>query len=294
MPKNPLVEVFGYPVQNMSDAANRHRTHRLCPFHNSSGPNCTKFSVENPLGVCSIYQGNEIVITCPVRFRQDFKILSDAGQFFFGDQKFVSLTEVRLPDKNGKSAGNIDIVLARLGKDKKVIDFGAVEIQAVYISGNVRNIFEKYMENPAKNASMEWPSKNYPKPDYLSSSRKRLAPQLIFKGGILNQWNKKMAVAVHHGFFEQLPKMETVEQKDADIAWMIYDLVFDKKVSLFSLQLSEIQYTKFQTALNRITMPEVGDVGQFAKSLEIRVKNGKLFGEPPESPIEPSVEPLDL
>jgi len=39
-------------------------------------------------------------------------------------------------------------------------------------------------------------SPNYPRPDYLSSSRKRLAPQLIFKGGIINAWGKKTAVAL--------------------------------------------------------------------------------------------------
>ena len=44
---------------------------------------------------------------------------------------------------------------------------------------------------------MDWTSQpNYPRPDFLSSSRKRLAPQLMFKGGILNYWEKKMAVAL--------------------------------------------------------------------------------------------------
>ena len=131
MPKNPLAEVFGFPTSNMSEVAVNHRNNNLCPFHNSSGPNCTKASVEKPLGVCSIYQGKELAITCPVHFRQDYKILADAGQFFFGGKKFVTLTEVRLNDKVGKSAGNIDIVLACLDKDGKVADFGAIEGQAV-------------------------------------------------------------------------------------------------------------------------------------------------------------------
>ena len=42
---------------------------------------------------------------------------------------------------------------------------------------------------------MNWKDQpNYPRPDYLSSSRKRLAPQLIFKGGIFNTWKKKTAL----------------------------------------------------------------------------------------------------
>jgi len=44
--------------------------------------------------------------------------------FSFGT-RIVALTEAHLNDKAGKSAGNIDIVLAVLGSDGKVLDFGA-------------------------------------------------------------------------------------------------------------------------------------------------------------------------
>lgn len=294
MPKNPLVEVFGYPTDNLSNVAENYRNNRLCPFHNSSGPNCTKFSVENPLGVCSIFHGNTIVVTCPIRFRQNYTVLADAGKFFFGNQKFLALTEVRLNGKDGTSAGNIDIVLAVLDGNKKILDFGAIEIQAVYISGNVSNVFNAYMENPQANHKIELPAKGYPKPDYLSSSRKRLAPQLIFKGGILHQWGKKMAVVVHRGFFERLPELETVEPKEAEIAWLIYDLVLDKATNTYQMQLGQTRYTKFHTALDRIITPETGDMNKFTATLEKRITSGKLFGEPPSSPMEPSVEPMDL
>jgi hypothetical protein len=107
-----------------------------------------------------------------------------------------------------------------------VFDFGALEIQAVYISGNVRDPFEYYMEDAEARMHMDWSDQpNYPRPDYLSSSRKRLAPQLLFKGGILHTWRKKTAVALNKGFFETLPRMTQAPKKEADIAWLIYDLV---------------------------------------------------------------------
>jgi hypothetical protein len=56
------------------------------------------------------------------------------------------------------------------------------------------------------------------------SSRKRLAPQLMFKGGILNTWGKKIAVAVQQSFFSTLPKFPRVSRDRAEIMWMIYDL----------------------------------------------------------------------
>ncbi|MCC6968681.1 MAG: hypothetical protein IT434_00525 [Phycisphaerales bacterium] len=185
MAKHPLAEVFGFPIDNQTPEANRCRDNSLCPFGNKV-PNCTKDKANDPLGVCSILDAGEVVITCPVRFREKWIIAEDAARFFFPKgAKWTTLTEVRLKDKFGKSAGNIDVVLCSYNERGKVTDFGALEVQAVYISGNVRNPFEHFMENPAKRSSMDWSTRpNYPNPDYLSSSRKRLAPQLIFKGGV--------------------------------------------------------------------------------------------------------------
>ena len=72
----------------------------------------------------------------------------------------------------------------------------------------------------------DWPNEiNYPRPDYLSSLRKRLVPQLLYKGSILNSWDKKICVAIHEGFFNTLPGLPIVDEHDADVAWHIYSLV---------------------------------------------------------------------
>lgn len=128
------------------------------------------------------------------------------------------MPEIRLTDINGKAAGNIDLVLVAYERDGLVTDFGALEIQAVYISGNVRRPFRAYMTD-LNQTTFDWSGrKEYPRADYLSSSRKRLAPQLIYKGGILHAWKKKMAVAIDRKFFESLPKLGEVKSEQADIA----------------------------------------------------------------------------
>lgn len=101
MPKHPLAEVFGFPTDNFSSDAERYRKNKLCPF-NKKVPSCTKDKAENPLGVCSVYEGNNITATCPVRFRQDWLIAADAAAFFFpAGWSWTSLTEIRINDRYG-------------------------------------------------------------------------------------------------------------------------------------------------------------------------------------------------
>lgn len=129
MRSHPLAEVFGFPADNLSKEASRYRRLRLCPFNNKV-PNCTKDKANDPLGVCSIYDGEDVVITCPIRFRQQWVIAEDAASFFFSpDATWTSLTEVRLSDKLGKSAGNIDIVLVSYDGHGRITDYGALEVQ---------------------------------------------------------------------------------------------------------------------------------------------------------------------
>jgi len=272
MAKQPLAEVFGFPVDNHSDEAKRCRAHSLCPYNNKVA-NCTKDKANDPLGVCSIVDGAQVVITCPIRFRERWIIAEQAAAFFFPPgARWTTLTEVRLKDKTGGSAGNIDVVICSYDEAGRVTDFGALEVQAVYISGNVRNPFRHYMQAPARRSSMDWSARpNYPHPDYLSSSRKRLAPQLIFKGGILNAWGKKSAVALNRGFFLTLPPLSEVNPIDADIAWFIYDLEKDSKKNVYALRQWKTVYTRFRESLSKITRSEPGNIDDFLGVLQEKV-----------------------
>lgn len=280
MPKNPLAEVFGFPIDNVSPLATRFRSQRLCPFNNKV-PNCTKDKAQDPLGVCSVNDGDKIAVTCPVRFRENWIVAENAAQFFFPpNTKWTSLLEVRLQDRNGESAGNIDIVLVAYDDAGQIVDFGSVEVQAVYISGNVRDPFEHFMKNANADSAMDWTGKpNFPRPDYLSSSRKRLAPQLLFKGGIFSSWGKKQAVAIHRGFFDTLPTMRRVEPSQADLAWMVYDLNYDDQFEKFVLGRSEMVYTKFKPTLRKLTTAKTGNVEAFVQQLQTKLSQ-KLESAP--------------
>jgi len=286
----PLVEVFGFPIDNMTDEAVRYRKNKLCPYNNKV-PNCTKDKLNDPLGVCAVFEKDYTAVTCPVRFRENWIIVEDGADFFFPKgANWTSLTEVRLKDKYGKSAGNIDLVLVSYGRDGKIKDFGALEVQGVYISGNVRDPFEYYMKDPSGRKNMDWRGQpKYPGPDYLSSSRKRLAPQLIFKGGILNSWGKKSAVVLDQGFFNTLPKLTEVSKSQAEIAWFIYDLELNKKTNRYVLVKKRTVYTKFLESLDKITRSDPGNIESFLTVIQKKLTKKLIDGveEEDEAPLFP-------
>ena len=88
MSAHPLAEIFGFSSKNLSDKAERYRKLKLCPYHNTI-PSCTKNSAKHPLGVCSIFEKDAPVITCPIRFREDWTIIEDAAQFFSLPQRIL-------------------------------------------------------------------------------------------------------------------------------------------------------------------------------------------------------------
>ena len=279
---NPLAEVFGFPIINETTKAKRYRDKKLCPFHNRV-PNCTKDKANNPLGVCSIFHNEKPVITCPIRFREEWLIVENAAKFAFGEKsKWTSLSEIKLLDAKGQSAGNIDFVLAAYNEKGQLIDFSSLEVQGVYISGNLRNPFEDYINNPGN--KFDWATGyNTPKPDYLSSSRKRLIPQMLYKGGIFQTWKKKQTVALQKSFFDTLPELPKVSKDQVDIAWFLYDLVFDNSVKNYNLTLVETVYTGFESALLRVTTPEPGDMEDFMHILQNRLDE-QLEGISPDAP----------
>ncbi|MDR2692344.1 MAG: hypothetical protein LBB73_08685 [Dysgonamonadaceae bacterium] len=263
----PLSEIFGFPIHNQSERAMRYLKNKLCPFNNIVS-NCTKNSIELPLGVCSLNYKNKPVIVCPVRFREDWKIMSEAAAFIFDETAiWTHLGEIKMKDKFGKPAGNIDYVLVSYDDKGRITDFGSLEVQAVYISGNLTGPFNTYLENPTPD--FRWPQAlKYPKPDYLSSSRKRLIPQIIAKGSILRQWNKKQAVVMQTVFYDTLPSLPEVEKSAADFAFFLYDLESVQNEMHLELTLKRIVYTKFDAALEQIAGFEAGSLTDFTQQIQ--------------------------
>lgn len=160
---------------------------------------------------------------------------------------------------------------------------GSLEVQAVYISGNVRQPFAYYMTDREANQDMVWTATNV-RADYLSSSRKRLVPQMLYKGTIFQAWKKKQAVALHRAFYDTLPELPEVAQNKADIAWLIYDLEFIQEQNRYQLVPHQTIYTQFGPALQKITTPEAGPIEEFVSELQVKLDEKLENNYPPDAP----------
>lgn len=112
-----------------------------------------------------------------------------------------------------------------------------------------------------------------------------MAPQLIYKGGILNQWGKKTAVVVDRHFFSSLPDLPTTNLEKSDIAWLVYDLSFDPAQNRYDLTHCQTVYTAFSTVLDTITKSEAGSIEGFLEHLQQKLDKKLENGYPPDAPV---------
>jgi len=166
--------------------------------------------------------------TCPYRFHEALDVFHWVGEVVLGDVNPRLVGEVGFLEasattdaKGGDDVGRIDMVLV---SNKSVrgglMEWCAVEIQAVYFSGNaMRGEFKAFADE-----SVSWvifPAGKR-RPDYRSSAPKRLMPQLQIKVPTLRRWGRKMAVVVDRAFFDSMGDVGSVADiSNADIVWFI-------------------------------------------------------------------------
>lgn len=265
MPNHPLCEVFGFSFDNFSSEARYYRENGLCPFNKPY--KCSKHNGVPNLGVCSTWENGIPVIICPIRFMENNQIVEDTKKFLLGNvETYDDVHEVPLKDALGNSVGHLDVV-AMESHGSNIKNFGAIEIQAVYISGNISRAFLWYMENPQKRYCEAWPRSS--RPDWLSSI-KRLVHQIRAKGIIFRIWGKRMAIVAQPRFFESYPLFGTipvVEKDEADIAWFLYNLHCKGEKNQYNLELEQIIYMRLEDLLESISSLEAPDVEKFVQTL---------------------------
>jgi len=273
-----ISEIFGFGVDNQSEAARASRAEKLCPFRNTP---CTKASKSDPIGICSLSDGHTAAALCPVRFLEGEKIFRDAAKIAFGDKvEFAIFPEIRILKVEGEKGktrkiGKVDFLIGKINSNE-VLDFAALEVQAVYFSGGeTRSPMNYYLEHGKLDVS-----KSDRRPDFRSSAQKRLAPQLQLKVPVFRRWGKKFFVVVDSHFFKNLPPFKETTKSNSEVTWMNYPIT--KSGNNYSLEEAKIIYSEWdeiQTSLREGSPPEPSEIIhelqnklKLNKSL-IRIKN---------------------
>ena len=273
-----ISEIFGHGVGDQSDAAWIDRIEKRCPFR--GGP-CTKSSITDPIGICSVSDGLQAASLCPVRFLEGGRIFRDAARIAFGEAaSFAIFPEIRIlqvpdPKKSGgmKKIGKVDFVLGKIDGDV-VTDFCAVEVQAAYFSGTeTRSALKHFMEN-RDFGTLDI----FRRPDFRSSAQKRLIPQLQLKVPVFRRWGKKFFVVVDSQFFRSLPEFRSTTPANSELTWLVYPLA--RKDETYRMQDVQPTYTEWADVETSLREGRAPDPSEIIAELQLKfAPKGKIAGQ---------------
>lgn len=264
-----------------------------CPFQSWAGREvaCTKEG-----GVCSIrkyellqdanvppsvHSADSLIrTTCPYRFQEAGEIYRWIGQVILGTEQAVPIGQVPFlnpvpqmgskggEDLEGKEVGRIDNILAV--PDTRPLQWCAVEIQAVYFSGDkMRKDFESIKNDVGP--AIPFPAGKR-RPDYRSSGPKRLLPQLQIKVPTLRTWGKKMAVVVDESFFAALGQMKSEDDlSNAEVVWFI--VRYEDAETKPRLARSQVFLTRLEDAQTGLVAAKPVTLHQFEKRILSRLSS---------------------
>lgn len=202
----------------------------------------------------------ELRATCPYRFHEDKTAFNWVSETVLGDTTPHLVGEVGFLEagattdaEGGDDVGRIDMILVASNTPEQApMEWGALEIQAVYFSGNaMKGEFEAFADE-----NVDWvifPAGKR-RPDYRSSGPKRLMPQLQIKVPTLRRWGKKMAVVVDRSFFDSIGEMDRVTHiSNADIAWFVVKFEEVPGSNQMRLVKDEVRYTTLERSVEGLT-----------------------------------------
>lgn len=261
---------------------------RPCPFRTDvPDPTCTKTG-----GVCSLMlydddggvmksvEGERGLLrsVCPYRFHQGDKIVKYVGRGLLQDPDPIQAAEVgflestgNLDSDSGEDVGRIDMILVESSPTASDPDWVALEIQAVYFSGDEMGVEFKYIRDTQGKLSM---AQGKRRPDYRSCGPKRLMPQLQIKVPTLRRWGKKMVVVVDLPFFRSMGEMRTVPHvSNADIVWCVVDFVEVEGSPHFQIKVVEEHYVTLESAIEGLTGGEPVSLDEFEERIRLKTGN---------------------
>lgn len=285
-PRYGIAEWYGQPFIDLSPAQRSEfaslalgdtRSQPPCPFQEGQPP-CSKSG-----GVCSSQRyadddgrigspDGPPVSTCPRRFEEAQLLvhwLAEIAGFDGGEAMVAREVPFMQSTETAKPAGKIDLVVAR--DTGGSLQWYGLEIQAVYFSGlGMRSQFEalrddQHPRHPFPNAQR--------RPDWRSSSAKRLMPQLQVKVPTIRRWGSKTAVAVDRPFFDAIggpsPSFSR-DLSDGDIVWLVPEIA--RTGAGFALARGHWEVLTLEASGEKLLAAETVKREAFEEALRARLK----------------------
>ena len=279
-----IAEWYGEPITGMSPERRRELARAalgqtpapVCPFQAGNVP-CRK-----PGGVCSQrnyrpYAGQHladrigqsvgpIISMCPKRFEQDGVVHRWLARIVGFKRVYVApeVPFMRNPETN-REAGRIDLVLSG---DDTASNWYGLEIQAVYFSG--KSMTPDFRLLSEDDGALPPGPTTLRRPDWRSSSAKRLMPQLLVKIPTLRQWGKKMAVAVDTAFFEAIggsTPRPSHDLNEGDVVWLTLDVSDD-----YRLQPRHWEVLPLEASANKLLAADAVKREEFENALRRKLR----------------------
>ena len=209
------------------------------------------------------------VITCPNRFVQNDLIPTWLARIVGFTDIFVAreVPFMRSPT-TGRPAGRIDIVLTG---DIDASEWFGLEIQAVYFSG--RSMQADFDQLSHDNSRLPPAPTDRRRPDWRSSSAKRLMPQLQVKTPTLRRWGTKLAVAVDRPFFDAIggpTDQPSHDLNDGDIIWLVPEVS-----TRYQLVESHWEVLSLEDSSDKLLAAETVKRGEFEEALRKKLRHLK-------------------
>lgn len=270
-----IAEWFGNPFRQISAEFRRllaraslgYAEPPPCPFQQGN-PACSKKG-----GVCSIQSGNNLpVIVCPKRFDDDHLLPKWLAKIFgFSNAYLASEVPFMRSPSTGRAAGRIDLVVSG---DEEAKSWVGLEVQAVYFSGKgMQGDFELLLESTD---AVPPPPTALRRPDWRSSSAKRLMPQLQVKVPTLRRWGTKLAVAVDLPFFEAIggpSEAPSQDVNDGSIVWLVPRITADYRLEAYHWEVLSLEDSS-----KRLLSAETVKRQEFEDVLRSKLKQIPAFG----------------
>ena len=289
MKRYAIAEWYGEPFKQMAPNRRQELARIAVDPDRRKAPDCpfqqVKRTCSKKGGVCSIrpyrkYQGTHLddrigepagnpVITCPRRFEQANLVPKWLARIvgFNQSESFLAreVPFMRSPS-TGRPAGRIDLVVA--GGNTPSSRWFGLEMQAVYFSGKAMD--SDFQRLALDDRALPPAPTQVRRPDWRSSSAKRLMPQLQIKAPTLRRWGTKLAVAVDAEFFEAIGGNSPSPSHDldeGDIIWLVPQIDED-----FQLKQRHWEVLSLEASSDKLLAAETVKRREFEQALRDRLR----------------------